>query len=1305
MSKINDDIIEQVRAAADIVTLIGEDIALRRQGVNYVGLCPFHGDRTPSLVVSPSKKIYKCFACGEGGSVITWYQKVHGMSFPEAVRAVGKRCGIEVPEVERTPEEELHEKQREAVRAVLTETEAIFAANLTLNDQAKQYLQQRGVTQDSTNRYNIGASHDHNRLSQVLLKRGYSRENIVASGVAYADDHGELRDTWWGRVMFPFHDYKGRVVSFTGRDITGGQPAKYKNGPETVVFKKDHQIFGLWQARQAIAKKGFVYVCEGQMDVISLAQAGLQNVVAASGTAFSEFQRKLLHGQTGRVVLLLDGDAAGVKAALKHIPSLVADGFEVLCVALPGNMDPDDFARAHGEKTGEVLKKNTVSYVTFLSSVLFLDGDDTFSRRQKVEQVVSIIASERDEVIRGKFLSELAKKSGYTLEELNTILSGVKTPEQPETFHTGFYGMELAEDYIDQNLSEIHLTRDFARFQREVGKEHPFLYVHGIPSKGDLQELSHHAKRIVMHRPEMTADPRTECEDVRLMKEMFTSGLTVDVSVGGELTGFLFAYIRMYGGIIRDSAPTPEQKNTYLSNVAEMVAYASAPIQTVNIPTWADVLGLKVGTFRDLLKPFIQERKASRKLQVDRSDFADILDFDTEKVPDYVEQTEEYARMFRRHGFYPALNKECEPVCYIFRGENGNLRRVGNFYMTPVFHVYSDNSEENMRVVKLSSILNRGVKYVEFPSKAFAKLSTIKEKLIEKGSYLLSGCSATDYEKIWDSMAPEFPMVYKVTVFGQQPEGCFLFANGVFHQVDGVWQFEYADEMGLIRHNDLLFYSPAFSNVNTGMRKDADRYEQDRWLVYSEAPKSKRITFERWAQLMDEVYKINDNGKWALLYAILCAFRSDIFPINRQFTAPFFIGPTMSGKTQIAVSIRSLFIKPDAPSFNLNSGTDAAFFSILERFRDVPQIMEEYNDEMISDNKFQGLKSVTYDGDGKQKRKSATSNDVESSKVNAPVILLGQEAPQKDDNALTNRVVLCEVPKREDFNTERARTIFEELKTAEKAGLSHLLLEVLKLRPIVQEHFATLQKECMRELQREVEVSGTRSGDQTRLIITVSMFLTMLRILTTYAPHLPLPFSYEQFRALAVDKVRSQVELLTKTDKLAAFFAAMDYLVDAGKLRYGRDFKIEQPGRPIRLKGGVDYPLPTPDTRVLYMNLTAVHKLYAASMTGGEKPLSLTTLEVNLKSYPAYTGFVAATRFRWPEAEEIPMGGVMRDNNNNVVPNETARRVVKMREKSTSAVVLNYDILRSMTGVDLERGMRSDEEPAVRQNPQQNLTF
>ena len=399
----------------------------------------------------------------------------------------------------------------------------------------------------------------------------------------------------------------------------------------------------------------------------------------------------------------------------------------------------------------------------------------------------------------------------------------------------------------------------------------------------------------------------------------------------------------------------------------------------------------------------------------------------------------------------------------------------------------------------------------------------------------------------------------------------------------------------------------------------------------------------------------------------------------------------MSGKTQIAISIRSLFIKPEAPSFNLNSGTDAAFFSILERFRDVPQIFEEYNDDMISDVKFQGLKQTCYDGEGKQKRKAATSNDIETSKVNAPAVILGQEAPQKDDNALSNRVVLCEVPKNDSINEDHAQRIFQELKDAEKAGLSYLLFDILRLRPIVRRNFADLQKQCSKELQNKVEAAGSRSGDQTRVINTVSMFLAICKMLTLYAPELKLPFTYDEFLQLAVDKIRKQVDMLVKTDKLAMFFNTIDYLIDKGSIKYGRDFKIERPGR-LKLKGGIEKVMQPVDTAVLYMNLSNVHKMYAASMSNGEKPLSLTTLEVNLNSHPALIGQVSNTRFKWMEVKEVPAGGMTVNPATGESTNNMAMtRVMDTREKQTSAVVLNYDILSKMMGIDFERSERPEE--------------
>ena len=1294
-NQIPQNIIDSILESANIVALISEDINLRKNGVNYVGLCPFHADRTPSLIVSPSKRIYKCFACGEGGNVITWFQKYHNLSFPEAVREVAKRCHIEIPAVELSPEQKQQMQLRESAGSVLDESLRIFRANLQTSDDAKAYLASRLINQDTADLYQVGYTSDYNGLCTSLRQLGFNEQSILASGVAYKNDRNDLRDSFYSRLVIPFYSISGKLLGFVGRDITGKQPAKYKNSPDTVLFKKDHILFGLFQARKAITEKGFVYICEGQFDVLSLAQRGVRNVIAASGTAFSEHQRRLLHSVTTKLVFILDGDAAGVKAAMKHIPVSVKDNFEVLTISLPDGNDPDDMAKKLEGDLPTYLEQHTTSYVAYYAKYLFQEGDDTYARQNKVKQILDIVGLEHDRIIRMKFLSELSGYCGYALDELQQMIEA-QVPEVPVESNPGFYGMDFAQDYIDDELKEVHLVRDYERFQKLLGEQQPYIYVNGIPPLNAIQELSRQVERVIFHSPVLDADGRNESEDLRTMKEIYTYGLTVDCSLDAKVSGFIYTYVGFYGRLISETAPTPEVKNTYITRCAEMISYASQPIQTVNMSAWAEYLGLKVSALKEVLKPFAQERKSQRKIEKERGDvYADTFDFDLDKVPDYVTQNDEYNRMLQRYGFFPILNKKQEPVSYMFRSDSGSLRRVADFYMQPLFHVYSDDPNENRRVIRLTSLYLPGSKYVEFPSTTFAKLGKLTEQLINKGAYNFEGGTAADYAKIWACMSYNFPLVNEIKVFGQQEEGCFLFANGILHEVEGIWKFEYADELGLMEHDKTLFYSPAFSKVNMAMRKDSDRYEQDRWLVYSETPENKRITWQHWAELMDEVYKINDNGKWAIMYAIMCAFRSDIHPINRLFTSIFFIGPTMSGKTQIAVSIRSLFIKPDAPCFNLNSGTDAAFFSVLERFRDVPQVFEEYNDDMISDAKFQGLKSVTYDGDGKQKRKAATGNDIETSKVNAPVVLLGQEAPQKDDNALSNRVVLCEVPKKEEINETHAREIFEELKAAEKAGLSYLLVEVLKLRPIVQEHFARLQKEAQHDLRNAIESSGSTSGDQTRVIMTVSIFLAMCKLMTTYASHLPLPFTYEKFRDLAIDKVKRQVSMLTKTDKLATFFSTMDFLLDKGTLKAGRDIKIECPGRTIRLKGGREYTPPSPATQLLYMNLSNVHKMYCSAMTG-DKPLSITTLEVNLNSHPAFVGMVSNTRFKWQETEEVPLGGFIMENGINV-PDATMRKVIKQREKQTSAIVLNYDILRNMLGIDLERTCREEPPAAIEQ--------
>ena len=1354
--RIPESVLERIQGIS-IVDVVGEDVTLKRAGANLKGLCPFHDDRTPSFMVSPSKNICKCFACGEGGNVISYYMKKNGLSFVEAVRALGKSHGIEVPEVEMTDEQRAAQQRVESARAAITAAYGLYREALHRQPEAMTYLADRGISMDTADAYGLGASLENGLLSKTLLAQGYSREALLDAGLAYRRDPdgetggrqpegenggqrpeggvrcpvgktdgrcrggGDLRDVFWRRLLFPFMDRRGQVVGFTGRlmDAREGKDVpKYKNTGETCLFTKGRHIYGLYQAMKAVQKADVAYIVEGQFDVLQMHQAGIRNVVAGSGTSWTVEQRKLLHNLTANAVFVYDGDAAGGHAALRNLPEMVGGGFNVKCVQLPEGKDPDDMARKMGERFLPWLQEHTVGYVEYLCASLLRDDQDEHERLEAVKQVVAVVAREPEDVVRKQLLGKVAvaanrvpamgkgasspageegSAEAYHLEMLEGMAREERMPDAPVQSEAGFYGREFVEDYIDREDPVVHLTEKPEQWQRKAGDGEPWLLVQGVPGVDAMQELQKMAEHVVVHvggRTDLVG--RKESGLTRVMERLFERGFIVDIYGGpdGDVS-FPHWYVQMYAQLIDREAPTTDVKTGYIERCAEVISHVKEAVLAVMQQEWAELLGLKGKQMADVLKPYLAERKSEKKLRRERSAFDVLMAVSGDEIPSYVRESPEYSQMLDLYGFYPLVRKDGTPVCYMFRTEGGSYRRVADFYMEPLVHVWSQSREENKRIVRINRLPGGPSIYVEWPSTVFSKLSTLREQLINEGAFNFLGGTAADYDRVWTAMSYGFQTCTRLKVFGQQPEGYFCFANGIFHETESGWQFDATDELGLMRHGDDVLYSPAFSKVNAGLRKDDSRdYEQDRWLAYTDVPANKRITFGEWARLMDEVYRLNDNGKWAVLYAILCAFRSDIWPIGRIFTALFFVGPTMSGKTQVAISIRSLFIKPDAPSFNLNSGSDAAFFSVLERFRDVPQVMEEYNDEMISDVKFQGLKQVIYDGEGKQKRKAATTNDIDSSKVNAPIVLLGQESPQKDDNALSNRVILCEVPKSEAVNTEAAKRIFEQLKEAEKTGLSYLLLEVLKLRPLVQQHFADTLRACKRELQQRVEATSARSGEQARLIETVSLFLAICRLMEEHAPHLPLPFTYAEFLRLAVDKVRRQIEMLVQTDKLATFFSTMDYLIDQGRIIEGRDFKIETPHR-LCLKGQAERTLE--GERVIFLYLPNIHKMYAATSSGGERPLTMQTLQVNLRSHASFMGMVGSTRFRWTETVERPIQAETTEVAPGIIrpANPIVQRVKEQREKNTSAYVLNYDVLRQLTGVDFERKPVDAAEPTA----------
>ncbi|MBQ3805992.1 MAG: DNA primase [Prevotella sp.] len=425
--------IERIKDAADIVDVVSEYVSLKKVGVNYRGLCPFHNDHTPSFYVSPSRRTCHCFVCGEGGDSVGFLMKHEQMTYPDALRWLAKRYNIEIKE-----EELSEEKKRE-----MSEHEALFIVNQWAADYfshileddidgraiGMQYFRQRGIRDDIIQKFKLGfCLSDRTALSREAVKKGYNAEYLVKTGLCYRKDNtGDLIDRFAGRVMFPWLGVSGKVVAFGGRVLdsrTKGVAQKYVNSPDSEIYHKDHELYGIFQAKKAIAKENLVYMVEGYTDVISMHQCGIENVVANSGTALSEHQIHLLHRFTPNIVLLYDGDAAGIKAALRGTDMLLKEGMNVKVMLLPDGDDPDSFARKHtADEFRAYIEQNQTDFIAFKTRVL-LDGvTDPHKRAEAITSIIKSISVIGDPIVRAAYIQDCSVRLGFTEQTLTAKLN------------------------------------------------------------------------------------------------------------------------------------------------------------------------------------------------------------------------------------------------------------------------------------------------------------------------------------------------------------------------------------------------------------------------------------------------------------------------------------------------------------------------------------------------------------------------------------------------------------------------------------------------------------------------------------------------------------------------------------------------------------------------------------------------------------------------------------------------------------------------------------------------------------------
>lgn len=1313
---IPQDVIDNIINTANIVDVIGDYVKLKKAGVNYKGVCPFHGDKDASLVVSPAKNIWKCFGCGKGGNVITFVKEHEGISFFEAVKLVASKYNITVPERELTDDERKKTKEREALQICLTFAQETFTAFLKKKE-AAEYLETRGITPNILSKYGAGYSSSmFTALTELGSQKGYDMATMEKAGLITRKEDGKIFDRFVNRITFPFYSLSGLVIGFTGRSLEKDTQCKYLNSPETPLFHKGKTLFGIYQARQEISKSDKCYLVEGQFDVLSFVQSSYPNTVCGSGTALTLDQVRIIKKFTRNITAVYDGDAAGMKASVRNMDIMLAEGMNVRAVLLPGGEDPDSFARKMGtEKLAKFLKKQETDFISFIYKAFESEMDDPIRKTEVLRIIAQSISVVPDKLQRQAYIVSLAERFNADGELITNLVAELQAvgkksvPAQPT--QPGLTGVEEAEELVKTGSKQVTLTWSVNRFSEGWGVC-PVILITGIPGVSEVQELRRLSPIIRCRDKFEVKENMIEPEELSFLRSLTRTGFTVSMSKykreresyvdekGEERyklvdtekeIGFNEYYIGLYS-TFRES---PENiKKIALERCSEVISYADATTRAFQTTDYARMLGVTKTALEHVLKPYLEIRKSEVKfnndaLQIDGT----ALIFDPNRLPDYVEKDPEINRMWKAYKYFPLIDSSGRKVAYMFSNGKNSYIRVGNFYMEPLIHIYDKESQFNKRVVQITSPCYNYPIYMEWISGDMITLQTFKKRIWEEGAFFFSNGTQNHLDSISESIAARFKTCFELRMFGWYDEGFFAFSNAIVHEIDGKQELQYVTDLGLVEHNKKYYYIPAFSKIYASERRDSDRYYLDRFIKYREPKAGCSINFQKWASLMNEVYKLNNNGMWAIIYSIMSAFRSDIYNVRRTFTALFFIGPTGSGKSQVGYSIRSLSMSPDAPAFNLNSGTPAALFSWLERYRNIPIMLEEYNDTQINPVIFQALKSAVYDGEGKQKRKDAVSKEIDSSQVNAALVIMGQESPQQDDNSLANRCIICEVPKRDD-RSELEEEIFNELKGYEESGLHSVLLEILACRNSILQHYKKVYDEVFKSLKDEVRVSVKNTDGLSRILETVSMFVSVCRIVEEHTS-LQLPFTAEQFFEIAIAKVIKQVESISSSNKMFNFFSILNFLIDTGSLVQGRDYKIEVPGKVTIKKQGRDTEiknLEPIDTRVLYLNMTNIYPMYTQQLKG--EAFSLQSLNTYFESNEAYIGKVRSTRYRWQEVKEVPKGDILANPAGEPTIDNSMKRIMVNKESNTSAVCFNYDILRDLLDVDFERDVQNyDQTP------------
>ena len=976
-----------------------------------------------------------------------------------------------------------------------------------------------------------------------------------------------------------------------------------------------------------ISKSEKVFVTEGVINAMSYFTLGHSAIATfATSNEFTDFSglKKYLSGK--KIIIAFDNDKAGLNYIVKFTNFLYENEkdikFHSIRAFLPaGSEDAND--RLQSDSLSTELKKTTNYYA-----------------------------------LTKNFVNRLIK------EQKQALLNGIKDYE-PVFEHINLIFPGNAKEKIKQKNLAYLITQliEKPRFENTV--------IFNQDYADELFKLKSLTKNLVIKFNFYSInDNNKEIPIITTCKKLTANGFNIKIIVGDE--NYEISFIEFYIDRLASDVPIGDTlaKTEAIKKAASFMAMLDTSVYTVEYARVYKRFGLNKADWNSIAKEYLSKEKHKKIYGSVENEGPNIAELsDPHNLPAYVDVND-----FYRKGYFAAQDKEGKEIFYMFRSKDDGLFMASNFTMKMIGHIYHNERPKNKRILKITDEYADEY-FMEIESSTIRSFNDFSNRIYEEGNLFFFG-SKKQYEMLLKNVSNNIPKWIELEILGQSLNGFFAFADGIYDYKNR--KFLSIDDLGTVRYENKTYYIPVFSSIYNKINGHDERFDSAKFLRYDKSSLRKakfdHTSFFKWSKMMHDVFKEDNAGMFAVIFTIMSAFRDFIYRQHRRFPLFFLSGPTNSGKSQLADSIQAPFAY-GMQIYNLNSGTDAAFFVSLEKYRNVPMIFDEYNDIQISKIKFQGLKAG-YDGVGKQKKKGVDSMELDMSEVNCSIIYLGQEIPEQDDYALFNRSISFFIPLKDYSREETER--FDELKKAEEKGLTNILIEILNQRKYIEKYYYKYQIQIKDTLKKELQENNEKYIE--RILNSISEYLAVFKIMIEFS-ELEFAFDYETFYWAAKEKCIRLSEMVQNANRLAVFFQTITYLFNIGKITAGKEFKIEKrKSIKIRINQNETKDIVFENERnLIFIRVNLIFPMYRDIQKNESLKTSL--LNTYLKDSPAWVGSAINEDFEWYERKIL-------QKDNQVGDKYVTEEYVASKIRNTTAIALDYDML----DLDLQKVIAGNEE-------------